>query len=403
MKGLSANRTMGLPIDPSTMFLALVASTAAAVLLLFWCYAVNRGERSLLWIAVAFFLTSFANLLFGNRESLPEWVAVDVGVSLLLVGISCVWCAARVFNGKPITPWLPLAGPVLWLLLCRVPAFYENHDARMIAATALTAAWYLFAAREFFARDGLVSRYAVAAALVVHAMLVLARIPAVVVDGGSGFAGFSRTPWFGIATLEAVIFIQVMAFLMVSLTKERVENRLRAAAHTDSLTGLANRRAFFEWGEGAVARSARNDEPLSVILFDLDRFKEINDRFGHPVGDAVIQTLAAVAKNRLRAGDFVARLGGDEFAVALPGTNGAEAALVALQIGQAFEATVAAMAPSGLSGAACAGVAECPAIAASLEALLAAADRALYEAKALGRGQVRVSEPPPRHVKARAA
>jgi diguanylate cyclase (GGDEF)-like protein len=393
---------MGLPIDPSTIFLALVASTAAAVLLLFWCYALNRGERSLLWVAVAFFLTSFANLLFGNRESLPEWVAVDTGVSLLLLGTSCVWCAARAFNGKPITPWLPLAAPVLWLLLCRVPALYDNHDARMIAATALTAAWYLIAAREFFARDGLVSRYAVTAALALHAAIVLMRIPVVVLDDGAGIAGFALTPWFGIATLEAMIFIQVMAFLMVSLVKERVESRLRTAALTDSLTGLANRRAFFEWGLGAVARSARSDQPLSIILFDLDHFKEINDRFGHPVGDAVIEVFAAVVKSRLRAGDFVARLGGDEFAIALPRTAGAEAALVALQVVQAFEATAAAMAPSGLSGAACAGVAECPTAAASLEALLAAADRALYEAKALGRGQVRLTEPP-LSIKARAA
>ena len=113
-------------------------------------------------------------------------------------------------------------------------------------------------------------------------------------------------------------------------------------------------------GRGGDRPRRANGSPVSAIVFDLDRFKEINDRFGHPVGDAVIQTFAAAARNRLRAGDFVARLGGEEFAVALPDTTGAEACLVALQINQAFEAAVAAMAPGGLSGTACAGVAETP-------------------------------------------
>ena len=133
-------RAMGLPIDPLTMFLALVASTAAAVVLLLWCYALNRGERSLLWIAVGFLLTSAANLLFGIRDAIPEWVMVDVGMAILLFGLSFIWCAARVFNGKPAILWVPLAGPVLRLLLCRIPLFYDSFDARLIGATILSAA-----------------------------------------------------------------------------------------------------------------------------------------------------------------------------------------------------------------------------------------------------------------------
>ena len=393
---------MGLPIDPSTMFLALVASTAAAVMLLLWCYLLNRSERSLLWVALGFLIVSIANLLFAKREALAEWVAVDGGVALLLVGLSCMWSAARVFNGRPVTPWVPLAGPLLWLLICRVPAFYENFDARFIGANILGAAYYFAAAREFRVKDGLLSRVALSIVLAAQGAIVLLRIPFIIMDGQKGLTSFEGTAWFGVATLEAAVFIQVIAFLMVSLTKERVESRLRAAALTDSLTGLGNRRAFFEWGNAAIARSARSGAPVAAILFDLDRFKEINDRFGHPVGDAVIRAFADAASKRVRAGDFVARLGGEEFAVALPDTTGAEACLVAIQVNQAFEAAVAALGPTGLAGTASAGVAQLPATACSLENLLTAADRALYEAKSIGRGQVRLSEPPPR-LEARAA
>ncbi len=290
---------------------------------------------------------------------------------------------------------------MLWLLSAVCPCS-TTASTRASSARHPGAAYYFIGAREFLVKDGLLNRYAVAAALAIHGVLVLLRIPFIIADGEKGLTSFEGSVWFGIVTLEAVIFIQVITFLMVSLTKERVESRLRAAALTDALTGLGNRRAFYEWGEAAIARGARSGAPVAAILFDLDRFKEINDRFGHPVGDAVIQAFAAAAKNRVRAGDFVARLGGEEFAVALPDTTGAEACLVAIQVSQAFEAAVAAFGPAGLSGTACAGVAELSAVSSTLQDLLTAADRALYEAKSIGRGQVRLSEPPARF-EARAA
>jgi diguanylate cyclase (GGDEF)-like protein len=193
------------------------------------------------------------------------------------------------------------------------------------------------------------------------------------------------------ATLEALVAIQLVAFLMVSLTKERVESQLREAALCDPLTGLGNRRAFFQRGEAATALASRNGSQLAVIVFDLDRFKSINDSHGHPVGDSVIQAFAHAAAERLRASDFVARLGGEEFAALLPDTDGARAGLVALQINRAFEAAVAALPHPGLAGTASAGVADLSPALPTLDDLLQAADRALYEAKAIGRGLVRVA------------
>jgi diguanylate cyclase (GGDEF)-like protein len=189
---------------------------------------------------------------------------------------------------------------------------------------------------------------------------------------------------------------------MISLTKERVERRLRDAALTDSLTGVGNRRAFFDWTEAALARSVRTRSPVAAILFDLDRFKDVNDRFGHPVGDAVIQAFADSARRRLRAGDFIARLGGEEFAVALPDTTAEQACRIATDINESFTEAVAAMDVSGLVGSASAGVAASHARP-ELFDLLAAADRALYEAKALGRGLVQLGAavpPMPLHVQA---
>lgn len=376
---------MPFSIDPPTMFLALVASTMAAVFLLLWCFWLNRGERSLLWLAVGFAFGSVANLMLAGRGALPEWVAIDVGIAMLLTGISCLWVSARVFNGRPVGLWIPVGGPALWLVACSVPAIYANLDARVATGSLISAIYYLLAAREFMVKDGLLTRYAMSAVLVVHAIVVLLRIPLVLSDGVPGLAA-ARPHWFGISALEAAVIIQMLAFLMVSLTKERVERRLRTAALTDPLTGIGNRRAFFEWSAAAITEDS--GRPFATVIFDLDRFKEINDRFGHPTGDAVIQAFANAAAGCVGTAGFVARLGGEEFAVALPDMTGLEACLMADEIGRAFRAEVVAMARSGLAASASAGVAQSPSEPYSIDDLLTSADRALYAAKGLGGGQV---------------
>lgn len=380
---------MILEIHPPTMFLALVGSTIAAMLVLLWCYWLNRGEKGLLWTAVAFLLSAVATFIMARRGEVPDWLSIGFGGGLLMLAASMMVMAARAFAAKPVLLWVPIPGLVIWAVATATPAVFDSRDLRLVVLTLLCGAYYLAAARAFYVRDGLLTRLPIVIVLAVHAIFVLARIPMIFGDGVDGIL-LTSAGWFGFSMLEAVIFIQVSAFLMVSLTKERVEKRLRDAALTDQLTGLGNRRAFFERGNAAVALATRSGSPLSVVLFDLDRFKQINDRFGHPVGDAVIQMFARTAVSRLRGGDVVTRLGGEEFAVFLPNTTGDHATLVALQVAQAFEAAVGSMGYDGLNGTSCAGVANLCGALPTLESLLSAADAALYEAKGLGRGQVRL-------------
>ena len=372
------------------MFLALLVSTAAAAAVLLWAYWLNRNERSLLWMAACFAVVATASPLLGHRASFPSWLSIEIGVAVLLFGSGLTWVAVRVFNGQRVILRVPLIGPVLWLIACQVPAFRDDPTLRVIAASTAAALYYFAAARAVAIRDGIVTRLAVAAALSVHGVLVLSRIPFILANTPSGEVSFSGQ-WFGFATLESAVFVQIIAFLLVSMTKERVEVRLRDAALTDELTGLGNRRAFFEASLSVFAQNARKGRPTTVIVFDLDRFKEVNDRFGHPAGDAVIRAFAQVAIGRLRAGDVVGRLGGEEFAVTLPETTGVQAHLVAGQLSQAFADAVVALGLPGLRCSTSAGIAETPRTADSVEAVLTLADKALYEAKAQGGGKVCVS------------
>lgn len=111
-----------------------------------------------------------------------------------------------------------------------------------------------------------------------------------------------------------------------------VQERLEIEATTDPLTGLFNRRFFFKLADKFLSESIRHNKSLSLIMLDIDLFKEINDKYGHPIGDQIIQFVASKAKNLLRKEDIIARVGGEEYVVLLPNTDGKSALLIAEKI-----------------------------------------------------------------------
>ena len=162
---------------------------------------------------------------------------------------------------------------------------------------------------------------------------------------------------------------------------------MRAA--TDSLTGLPNQRAVHETLKRMVAQAGRTLEPLAMVLFDLDRFKAINDTFGHGRGDDVLAAVGDIASHTIRGSDFVGRLGGEEFAVMLPGTDREGA----LKVAENLRESIAGLTVAGVEREITAsfGVAVLPADAPDAQALLRVADRALYQAKANGRDRVEMA------------
>ena len=159
--------------------------------------------------------------------------------------------------------------------------------------------------------------------------------------------------------------------------------RLRMESRADPLTGLYNRRAFFEAMELEMRRARRARRPLSLVVFDADHFKQVNDRHGHAAGDRVLCHLAGLLTDLTREIDVVARLGGEEFAVLMPATDGEAALCVAHRICRAAQE---ARRTEPLAVTLSAGVAALGAQA-SADDLLQRADRALYAAKAAGRNR----------------
>lgn len=170
--------------------------------------------------------------------------------------------------------------------------------------------------------------------------------------------------------------------------KREASERRRREAFGDYLTGLANRRAFFEAAEQELARSRSVPRPTAVITLDADHFKTINDRYGHPGGDAVLQHLGAILAETFREVDVVARIGGEEFAVLLPSTDLPRAAVVAERLRSLVASQVVLFDGQRIRYTVSAGVASLDDGTGGVDLLLKRADQALYAAKRAGRNRV---------------
>ncbi|MFI4991773.1 MAG: diguanylate cyclase domain-containing protein [Solirubrobacterales bacterium] len=200
----------------------------------------------------------------------------------------------------------------------------------------------------------------------------------------ASIAGWTRyVPWliFALVTMLGALIVVLFARLMADRARlTALSARMERTAQTDSLTGLNNRRALTEQLTRAAAHARRHDEPLSVLMIDLDRFKQTNDTFGHEAGDQVLCMVADCMRDALRTDDIYGRWGGDEFLVALPDTSAESAGITAARL----RATAARVdlreigLPEGI--ALCVGVAT--GVHTNPHDLVRAADLALYQAKA---------------------
>ena len=217
------------------------------------------------------------------------------------------------------------------------------------------------------------------------------RFPFIVIvgfDRARVLSGWLHRAWqFGAGYI--VLSALALMALRVQRATRRQREEMRLLANTDTLTGIANRRHFVDVADREFSRARRYGHPLSVLMLDIDRFKTINDRWGHPVGDRVIQELARLTQSVIRGQDLCGRLGGDEFALILPETDSAGAQLIAERLRTRAEATDTV---SGDDGTAVRftvsiGIASLSPEDGSFDALLQRADKELYQAKQGGRNR----------------
>ena len=381
-------------IDVPTLFAVTVFISANGGLLLLFSWLQNRSTTALALWGIGHLLGAAAAAMLVSHALVPEAWAICGGNALMCSAYGTLWAGARSFEGRRIHLSLVAAGAMIWVSAFRFTGVSDSLAARVALVSTILAVYSLLAARElWYARDReLLSRWPTLALILGHTGFLLARIPFADELTLSLTAGQTHGALASVAGFEALFTAFCLPFLRITMTKERAELEQRKAALTDSLTGIANRRAFFELGDQLLAQAAANRQSAALLLFDLDRFKEVNDTAGHPAGDRVLKAFCDLVATAMRPCDVFGRLGGEEFACVF-----ADAPMAgALQTAERLRHDFATMRFPGLSrqitvsvGVAMAG----DATGRHLRGLLVVADRALYRAKAEGRNRVAAAPP----------
>jgi diguanylate cyclase (GGDEF)-like protein len=385
MLGSAANAPIAL--DVTTLFIIATCITALLGLLLLSAWAQER-IRALAWWGCAYLLGGFSVAMWSIENLISPPLPPGTANALLFISCGMIWSAARLFHGRRVLWGAMCAGATIWLIACLMPEFAQAVLTRIVLSSVIVAAYTFLTAAELWRerRKTLLRRWPAIFVPLLHGAVFLFPIPLASLLPSDGGMVSLASGWIAIFTLEVMLYVVGTAFIVLVLAKERTVRIHKDAASTDELTGMLNRRAFFAAAQQLVARQAKKGEPVSVLMFDLDHFKSINDRFGHPVGDAALQAFATTASTSLRATDIVARFGGEEFIAMLPGSL-ADATAAAERVRLAFQAAAVTVADCPLAATVSIGAASAM-LCADVAALLAAADGALYRAKANGRNRV---------------
>jgi diguanylate cyclase (GGDEF)-like protein len=376
---------------PTLMIMQSFALACAGSMLLF-AWLQNRTVSALAFWGFADVIGAagiFA-LMLGFTLHQQPWLAI--GGILLPLQSGLTWKAARIIDSKPAPLACVVLGPVVVGLAGSVPDL--NNIAGSLSLFAGAVYSLATATTLWPGRERLAARWP---------LIVLSAIQAAALFIGtySTFNGStsqdivpSLTSVFGFIYFESILYALGTSVFVLALVKERNEAAGVKAARTDSLTGIASRAAFLESAGRVLQRCRRDGAPVSVMMFDLDRFKAINDRYGHAVGDAVIQKFCEVTAAALRPNDVFGRIGGEEFAIVLPGWNIEPACVRAERIRDFFAKDCRFIRNHQVNATVSGGVSASVNAEQTLEALLEYSDVALYNAKTEGRNRIKRADQP---------
>ena len=296
-------------LDVPTLFIVSIFVTTILGLFLLFAWAQDRSIRALAWWGVAYLIGGVSVALYTVQDSLSNVLSLAIGNALLFVACGVIWSGARLFHGHEVKPFWMFAGAIVWLTALAVPGFATSTMGRVVVSSVAIAGYTLLTAWELWGgrKERLLSRWPAMAVLGLHGIVFLLPIPIVLLSSSEiGLTDFTGG-WFGVFALETLLYAIATAFIILTMAKERSERIHRTAATIDPLTEIFNRRALLEAGRRILGRLAWDKQPVSVLMFDLDHFKKINDRYGHAVGDRSLQVFARTAAIKLRATDIIGR------------------------------------------------------------------------------------------------
>jgi diguanylate cyclase (GGDEF)-like protein len=385
---LATERLGAAALDIPTLFFVAVCLAALLGLFLIFAWLQERHTRALAWWGAAYLLGASSMALWNAPQPLLS-VSPDVAGAIMFIACGMIWNGVRLFHGRNPLLAASFAGAAVWLVCMRFPAVASHDTTRAMAGAIIIAGYTLSIALELWRerRKSLFSRTAAIVVPLMHCAIFLTPIAMEMI-----LPATLGNTWLELLALETIIYAVGTAFIVLLMVKDQQLLFHRTAASTDALTGLLNRRAFLEAAINLSAQQEKKGAQITLMMFDLDYFKSINDRFGHAMGDDTLKTFAASVGASLRMNDIVGRLGGEEFA-AIVAANSEIGARIAERVRAGFEAAGVEVSGHRVGATVSVGTATAAADKHSVEWLLARADSALYAAKKSGRNRVSAAPP----------
>ena len=383
---------MDLDIRTIMVMIAMMTLMFGVLLELAGLHAGNiRGVRQ--WaVANLCFSLGLSLAYFYTQPTAGYGWAVVAGATLVAMGIGLQFTGIQAFKEQRID-WrvvLLMVGLVfllnLWFAVIR-----PDVAARAIGNSLLFAIGNAASARALLIRIEPPLRTAywftgLCFALLV--LLLLTRAAMIWISPPGTYWLYANMPVNPTLFFIACIVQLCVTFGFVLMLNYRLFMDIQKLASRDVLTGAFNRRRLLEEAGRQRARWSRTGETLSIMMIDVDRFKSINDRYGHPIGDEVLRRLVAIAQTSIRPDDYLARYGGEEFCILLPSTTEQAALVVAERLRENYAAMTLDLADKTLKSTVSIGVADSTHAGFEFASLVAAADEALYRAKQQGRNRV---------------
>jgi len=338
------------------------------------------------------------HLLVSGLPLLLGWTDETHAVNLALIAILWTYAIVGIYFGHKFNSSAipdeetPRWGRALYYQLAPLGLLYNLIFMHLAFYGVENAMFYLLMVSAFFSA-GVIASYQHLkwlGALFLVSVMGPQFIYYLMVDGmvGGPYASFLISVFvIFMINIGAELYSGALKALLLTHELKAAKEEAEHMAHTDALTGLKNRRAFYEMGQTLLANALRYDKPFSIIMLDIDFFKRINDTYGHAKGDKAIRATADRLRKVIRESDVVGRVGGEEFAVILPETNAEEAYNLAERTRTEIGRITIAEEEEMISFTVSVGVAQCNQESVRMDMLMAKADQALYTAKAEGRNK----------------
>jgi diguanylate cyclase (GGDEF)-like protein len=319
---------------------------------------------------------------------MPFYVALIAAPLLLDLCAVVAFVAARIFNRGSVARYRGMATVAVWITMRSIFGVIAPEQFAAALGAGTSGALFAAAAYEFWLGRGevLPGRRPMIGTLGAYALSLF--LLALQFASATNYVPLPSDGWLGAVNFVGLVYALGVTVFLSLMLKGRSEEKFKIAALVDPLTGLANRRAFMDRAQRVCDRGGNDAGPVALLSFDLDRFKSINDTFGHATGDQVLRAFADVLSSTLRPTNILARLGGEEFVAVVPGADNEAAVAIASRIRVAFQNTAQFVDGQKIEATVSVGVATNDGQMCDVSDLLASADGAMYEAKNAGRNRV---------------